>query len=101
MTRNEKLTQLWKLHRIPERKALQAALTVAASGVLLFSAGLYLLMANPFTRNDMFQAAAGVAACMLGWVLLVLWQPVYTRVIDRHRRKIAPSVLQLTEELLM
>lgn len=101
MTQNEKLLRLRKLHGIPVRNARMAAMSIAGGGLMLLILGLRLIIADLMGQSGTVMLAAGMLICFMGWVLIMLRHPVYRWIITRHRRRIAPKVLQLAEELLM
>ena len=75
----DKLEVLRRLHAGPTRKARAAAIAVGTLGALLLGTGMSLCMTE-----------LGAA---LAW-------PLGRHILDRERRKIAPQILRLTDELM-
>jgi uncharacterized membrane protein YadS len=42
----------------------------------------------------------GVAVGIVGMILIALAYPVYNRILKKERQRIAPEILQLTDDLL-
>ena len=98
-----KLERLRRLDQSVYQKAQAWALSVGIVGALLLGAGMSLFMSELGTLLGISQAVAmavGICAGLVGLVLVALAYPVYNRVLEKTRRKIAPEVLRLTEELM-
>ena len=96
----DKMEQLRKLHAIPSRKAQTAALVVGIVGTLIMGTGMSLAMTDIGTAFGGLAMMIGVAVGLVGMVLVALAYPLYNRVLDKQRKKIAPQILQLSDELL-
>lgn len=95
-----KLEQLRALHNSATAKAQTWAIALGVIGALILGAGMSLFM-TPL--GDSLGAAAmviGIAAGLVGIVLVALAYPVYNRVLRKERARIAPEILRLTDELL-
>lgn len=99
-TQEDKMEQLRKLHRVPTKKAQAAALSVGIIGALVMGSGMSLVMTDIGLSLGSLSLVIGIAAGVLGMVLVALAYPVYSRVLGKQREKIAPQILQLSEELL-
>lgn len=98
-----KLERLRKLDRSVYQKAQVWALSVGILGALILGTGMSLFMSELGALLGLSQAVAmsvGICAGLVGLVLVAFAYPVYNRVLEKTRRKIAPEILRLTEELM-
>lgn len=96
-------TALQRLHRLDEgvtKKATVVALIVGIVGALITGTGMSLIMTE--LGNALGDAAIIVGTCIgiVGLGVCALGYPVYSWISKRERKKIAPEMLRLTEELL-
>lgn len=99
----DKMAQLRSLHAIPTRKAQAASLVVGVIGALIMGTGMSLTMTDigaAIGMNRHNSILIGIAVGLAGMVPVALAYPVYNRVLSRQRKKIAPQILKLSEELL-
>jgi hypothetical protein len=96
----DKMTRLRRLHAVPTQKAQAASLAVGIIGALILGTGMSLIMTDLGSSLGVFALVLGVLAGMIGMVLVALAYPVYNRVLRKSRARIAPEILQLTDELL-
>lgn len=96
----DKMEQLRKLHRIPTQKAKAASLTVGIIGALIMGTGMSLAMTDIGAALGSLAMVIGIAVGIVGMVLVALAYPIYNRVLKNERKKIAPEILRLTDELL-
>ena len=95
-----KLEQLRRLDRIPYRKAQSAALTVGILGSLILGLGMSICMTELGGFLGGTAWFVGIPIGVVGLLLVALAYPVYNRVLKKHRKRIAPEILRLTEELM-
>lgn len=98
----DKLEQLRRLHAVPTRKALAAAIWLGVIGALILGTGMSLCMTELGTvlGNDSDRSMViGIAVGLLGMALMALAYPVYKRTLEKERKRIAPEILRLTDEL--
>ena len=94
------MEQLRKLHAIPTKKAQAVAIALGVIGTLIMGTGMSLCMTELsgfFGGTAMF---VGIPVGIVGMILVALAYPVYNRVLKKERSRIAPEILQLTDELL-
>lgn len=96
----EKMEQLRKLHAIPTQKAQAAALAVGIIGALILGTGMSLCLTELAAALGNFAMVLGIAVGLVGMVMTALAYPVYSRTLKKEREKIAPEILQLTDDLL-
>lgn len=95
-----KMEQLRRLHAIPARKAQAASLTVGILGALIMGTGMSLVMTELGAALGNLAMVLGILLGLAGMILVALAYPVYNRVLKANREKIAPQILQLSDELL-
>jgi len=96
----DKMEQLRKLHAIPTQKAQAVSLAVGIIGALIMGTGMSLAMTQIGAVLGSLAMVLGIVIGLVGIVLVALAYPVYNRVLQKERAKIAPQILALTEELL-
>jgi len=98
-----KMERLRALHRYAGQKAQAWAIALGVIGALIMGTGMSLAMtdlAEILGVGADMAMLIGIAIGVVGMALLALAYPVYNRVLDRERRRIAPEILRLTDELL-
>jgi len=98
--KENKMEQLRALDRKTSQKAQAWAIAVGVLGALVMGAGMSLVMTELGSALGSAALFLGIAAGVLGMAGVALAYPVYGRVLKAERKRIAPQVLQLTEELL-
>ncbi len=96
----DKMEQLRKLHAIPTQKAQTAALVVGIIGTLVMGTGMSLAMTDIGAAMGSLAMAIGIAIGVLGMGMIALAYPLYQRVLNKQRAKIAPEILRLSDELM-
>ncbi len=90
----DKMEQLRALDRSAGRKGTIAAIIVGVVGTLTLGFGMCCTMVWP---SSLF--IPGIFIGVAGIVLIVVAHPLYVCITKRERKKIAPEILRLTEEL--
>ena len=96
----DKLEQLRRLHRGPEKKAQAASIAVGVIGALILGAGMSICMTELGAVLGGLAMVTGIAVGLVGMLLAALAYPIYDRVLKKERALIAPEILRLTDELL-
>ena len=96
----DKMEQLRKLHAVPTQKAQAASLAVGIIGALVLGTGMSLAMTDIGAALGSLSMIVGIAVGLVGMVLVALAYPLYNRVLEKQREKIAPEILRLSDELL-
>lgn len=98
----DKMARLRRLDRIPHQKAQSRSLCLGVIGALILGTGMSLTMTQfgNAVLGDVWSMVLGIIAGLLGLVLVALAYPVYNRILKKERQRIAPAILQLTDELL-
>jgi uncharacterized oligopeptide transporter (OPT) family protein len=99
----DKMERLRRLHKSASKKARLWAITIGIIGTLILGTGMSLAMTNLGTMLGIQTAQTmliGVAVGIGGMVLIALAYPVYNHILKKERQRIAPEILQLTDDLL-
>ena len=95
-----KMDKLRALDARVTQRATMVSIIVGVLGALVLGCGMSLIMSDfgKALRDAAFPA--GIAAGVLGLALVALAYPVYHRTLKKEREKVAPQILQLTDELM-
>ena len=96
----DKMEQLRRLHYSATQKAQAASIALGVLGTLIFGLGLSLCLTDLSGFLGGTAMFVGIPVGLGGLVMLALAYPVYNTVLRRERKKIAPEILRLTEELM-
>ena len=96
----DKMEQLRRLDRRAGQKAQAWAVALGVMGALALGTGMSLVMTELSGLIGGMAMLVGIPVGLLGIVLVALAYPVYNRILKRERRKIAPEILRLADELL-
>ncbi len=91
----DKLQRLKMLDSAVYGKATAFSLAAGIVGILALGLGMSCCLV---WQNSLF--APGVAVGMIGIVLVILAYPLYNKTLARERKKAAPEIMRLTDELL-
>ena len=96
----DKMAELRKLHAIPTQKAQAAALAVGVIGALILGTGMSLCMTDIGAVLGNLSLILGIMVGLAGMVMVAAAYPTYNRVLKKEKKRIAPEILRLTDELL-
>lgn len=96
----DKMEQLRKLHRSAGQKAQAWAIGIGVIGALILGTGMSLCMTRLGAALGNLALVLGILLGVSGLVLVALAYPVYNRVLEKQRQRLAPEILRLTDELL-
>lgn len=99
----DKLERVRRLDRRVLQRAQTVALILGVLGSLIFGFGMSLVMSELAAELEIAPALVmpmGIAFGIVGGVLAGFAYPAYLWVAARERRRIAPEILRLTEELM-
>ena len=101
-----KESSIERVRRLDRRvisRAQTVSLTLGILGVLILGFGMSIVMTDFGVYLGIFADTAmlwGIAIGLFGGVIASLAYPVYQWVVRRERKKIAPEILRLTDELM-
>ena len=99
----DKMERLRKLDASVTQKAQVVALIFGIIGALIFGAGMSLCMSDFAeilgSHRDMAMVV-GIPVGLVGGALAALAYPMYNFIVKRERKKIAPEIIRLTDELM-
>ena len=99
----DKMERLRRLDAGVTQKAQTVSLIFGVVGTLILGVGMSLIMSDLRAilgaRTDLAMPL-GILIGLLGGVLACLAYPLYHIIIKRERKKIAPEILRLTDELM-
>lgn len=96
----DKMEQLRRLHSIPTQKAQAASIAIGVLGALILGTGMSLCMTELGAALEHFAMVIGVLAGLIGLVMVALAYPLFNYVLKKERKRIAPEILRLSDELL-
>ncbi len=92
---------LKKMDRDVVRKASARALTIGILGALVMGLGMSLVMTDIGVKLGMENVMIpGITIGIVGIALVSCAYPVYERTLKRERKRIAPEILRLSDELM-
>ena len=99
----DKMAQLRKLDKGVEKKATAVSLIFGVTGALVLGTGMSLILTDlgiVLGMSAVIFWLLGILLGLCGLGLAGLAYPAYRRITRRERERLAPKILQLTEELL-
>ena len=98
-----KIERLRRLDKGVTAKAQIYAITFGVIGILILGFGMSLAMSDLSailgSHRDMAMVI-GIPVGLVGGVLATLAYPMYNLIVKRERKKIAPEIIRLTDELM-
>ena len=96
----DKMEQLRRLHRIPTQKAQAASIAIGVLGALILGTGMSLCMTELGAALGHLAMVIGILIGVLGLIMVALAYPLFNYVLKKERKRIAPEILRLSDELL-
>lgn len=99
----DKLSRLRKLDEGVTKKASAAALGLGILGSLVLGSGMSLFMTDlgkALCADSVLAILLGILIGIVGILLICIAYPAYLQVVKKERKKIAPEILRLTDELM-
>lgn len=97
----DKMARLRKLHHSATQKAEIWSLVLGIAGALIMGTGMSLVMTDLGAVFGLENPVIpGVAIGIVGMILAAMAYPTYRRILRSERQRIAPEILQLSEELM-
>lgn len=95
-----KMDRLRALDARVTKKATMVSIIAGVIGAMILGCGMSLIMSDFGKVLGTAALPAGIALGAVGLALVALAYPLYHRTLKKEREKIAPQILQLTDELL-
>lgn len=95
-----KMDRLRALDARVTQKAAMVSIIAGVIGAMLLGCGMSLIMSDFGAALGTAALPAGIALGVIGLALAALAYPLYHRTLKKEREKIAPQILQLTDELM-
>ena len=99
----DKMSLLRRLDAAVTQKATTIALVFGVIGVLIMGIGMSLAMTKIGEMIGLLGSMSmlvGILIGIVGIILVCMAYPVYNRIIRKERKKIAPKIIKLTDELM-
>ena len=96
----DKMEQLRRLHYSATQKAQAASIAIGVIGALILGTGMSLCMTELGAALGHLAMVVGILVGIFGLIMIALAYPLYNFVLRKERRRIAPEILRLSEELL-
>lgn len=99
----DKLEKLRRLDKGATKKATSASVSVGIIGALLLGMGMSLIMTDFYVFFKLAYTTAvavGTGVGLCGIALVCLAYPLYNKCLKSARKKLAPEILKLTDELM-
>lgn len=90
----DKMELLRKLDRDVTKPGTIWSIVLGVIGCLIFGAGMSCVMVGPKTLF-----VIGIIAGLVGIAIMAAALPIYKKITEKERERIAPQILALTEEL--
>jgi len=90
-----KLEQLRRLDQSVTRKGTAVSLIFGILGALILGLGMSCIMVW-----DKTLFIPGITIGVIGMTVMALAYPMYHRITEKERKKVAPEILRLTDELM-
>lgn len=95
-----KMDRLRALDASVGRKATVVSLIFGILGTLILGFGMSIFMSSFGEQLGNMAFPIGIAIGGVGILLIALAYPLYNRTLQKERKKIAPEILRLSEELM-
>ena len=99
----DKMARLRRLDASVTNTAQSVALVFGVIGTLILGFGMSLIMTELgalFGANGNMTTVIGIAIGIVGGILASLAYPIYSAIVRRKRKRLAPEILRLTDELM-
>ena len=95
-----KMDRLRALDAQVTKKSTMVSILVGVLGAMILGCAMSLIMSDFGAALGTAALPAGIVLGVIGLVLAALAYPLYNRTLKKEREKIAPQIIQLTDELM-
>lgn len=102
-TDEDKITQLRRLDAAVTKKATNVSLILGIIGTLIMGTGMSIVMTDIGEVLGLHQTASmviGISTGIIGIVTVCIAYPIYNQIVKKERKKIAPEIIRLSNELI-
>lgn len=99
----DRMARLRRLDASVTKTAQAAAIAIGVIGTLILGFGMSLIMTDFAEILGLGEATAmviGIIVGVVGGVLASLAYPIYNAIVKSKRKKLAPEIIRLTDELM-
>ena len=99
----DKMARLRRLDASVTNTAQAVALVFGVVGTIILGCGMSLILTDLAQILDLSSDTAmliGIAVGIVGGILASLAYPIYTAIVKAQRKKLAPEIIRLTDELM-
>ena len=99
----DKMARLRRLDASVTNTAQAVALVFGVVGTIILGCGMSLILTDLAQSLDLSSDMAmlmGIAVGIVGGILAGLAYPIYTAIVKVKRKKLAPEIIRLTDELM-
>jgi hypothetical protein len=99
----DKMERLRRLDRSVYARAQTVALTIGIIGALILGTGMSLFMSELseiFGMHSYLAMPIGIGIGTFGMILTIIAYPIYNFVLEREKKRVAPEIIKLTDELM-
>ncbi len=96
----DKLARIRRLDASVHTKATTSALILGIISTLIMGCGMSFIMTELGEFLGIWRLPVSIATGLIGIVGVILAYPLYNAISKRERKKIAPEILRLTDELI-
>ena len=99
----DKMARLRRLDASVTNTAQAVALALGVTGTLILGCGMSLIMtdfAEILGFGEVLAMVIGIIIGIAGGILAALAYPIYNAIVKAKRKKLAPEIIRLTDELM-
>lgn len=98
-----KIERLRRLDKSTSRRALTIALVLGILGAIILGCGMSLIMTDiadfiGISEDNVMKI--GIPIGLVGCLLAAIAYPIYRHILKKDRERLAPEIMQLTDELM-
>ena len=101
--KEDKMEELRRLDKEASNKAATASLIIGIIGALILGSGMSMIMTdiNLFIGLGNNEALiTGIIVGVVGIILVSLAYPLFNKILKKEQERIAPKIIELTDELM-
>ena len=99
----DKMKRLRRLDRSVHVRAQAVAITIGIIGTLILGTGMSLFMSElsaVFGQYSHLALPIGIGIGVFGMLLTIIAYPIYNFVFECEKKRVAPEIIKLTDELM-